>query len=170
MPLDNSDFNSNAWLAGFTDADGNFSIKFSGIYTDSDLNTRGRVITVFSINQREIYKRTYESFVEFMTKLAYFFKCNLNFRLVTSPLLKKPVKLLVFYVQSDKKHYLVTNYFNKYPLMTSKYLDFLNYSESLNYLGKRLTEKEIFKIRTIKDSMNKKRIYYNWDHLNKFYN
>ncbi len=45
--------------------------------------------------------------------------------------------------------------------MTSKYLDFLNYSESLNYLGKRLTEKEIFKIRTIKDSMNKKRIYYN---------
>lgn len=117
MPLDNSDFNSNAWLAGFTDADGNFSIKFSEISTDSDINTRGRVITVFSINQREIYKRTYESFVEFMTKLAYFFKCNLNFRLVTSPLLKKPVKLLVFYVQSDKKHYLVTNYFNKYPLI-----------------------------------------------------
>jgi hypothetical protein len=29
--------------------------------------------------------------------------------------------------------------------MTSKYLDFLNYSESLNYLGKRLTEKRFLK-------------------------
>jgi hypothetical protein len=51
LPLDNSDFNSNAWLAGFTDADGNFSIKFSGISTDSDLNTRGRVITVFLLTK-----------------------------------------------------------------------------------------------------------------------
>jgi hypothetical protein len=32
-----------------------------------------------------------------------------------------------------------------------------------------LTNKEILEIRDIKNSMNNKRTYYNWDHLNNFY-
>lgn len=169
LPLDFSDFGSNAWLAGFIDADGHFSIKLSGSYVDSSLNTRGRVQCVFSINQREIYKRNGESFKVFMTKLADFFQSNLNFKLAYHPSFKKPAKLLVFYVQSDKKHFLVTNYFKKYPLMSSKHLNYLCYSKALAFLGKRLTEQEILEIRAIKNSMNNKRTYFNWNHLNKFY-
>jgi hypothetical protein len=53
--------------------------------------------------------------------------------------------------------------------MSSKYLNYICYVKELNYLGKHLTEKEILKIKNIKNSMNKKRTYYNWDHLEKFY-
>ena len=69
-----------------------------------------------------------------MTKLANFF-FNVTFKLATSLSFKKPAKLLVFYVKADKKQHLVSNYFNKYSLMTSKYLDFLSYSKALNFLG-----------------------------------
>ena len=169
--LDESDLYSNAWLAGFTDADRNFSVKLAGYYANNNLlNKDNRVKCVFSINQREIYKRTNESFISIMTKLTNFFKCNINYKLTKDPSFKKPVKLLVFYVQSNKKHYLITEYFNKYPLMTSKYLNYLDYNKALSFLGKRLTFEEILDIRNIKNSMNNKRTYFNWDHLNNFYN
>jgi hypothetical protein len=68
LPLDTSSLDSNAWLAGFIDTDGHFSIKLTGEY-GSDYNvTRGRVKCVFSIN-----KVTRESNVPFMTELANFF-------------------------------------------------------------------------------------------------
>lgn len=102
-----------------------------------------------------------------MTKLADYFKCNLNYKTtIINPL--NPSKLVVFYVQSDKNHTTVVNYFNKYPLMSSKHLDYLCYVKGLNFLGKRLTKKEILEIQQLKHSMNNKRIYYNWDHLKYF--
>ena len=70
---------------------------------------------------------------------------------------KGPAKLVVFFVQSDKTHHLVTSYFTKYPLMSSKHLNYLCYEKSLNYLGKRLTQEEISELRNIKGSMNNKR-------------
>lgn len=51
MPLDTSSLGSNAWLAGFIDADGDFSIKLTGGYGSDDTLIRGRVQCVFSINQ-----------------------------------------------------------------------------------------------------------------------
>lgn len=169
LPLDISDISSNSWLAGFTDADGHFSIKLIGNYGLSNSNERGRVKCVFSINQNEIYKKTGESCIPFMTILSKYFNCNLNYRNTISNLYKNPVKSVVFYVQNDKDHLLVTNYFNKYPLMSSKHLNYICYVKGLNYLGKRLTEKEILEIQAIKNSMNKKRIDYNWNHLKEFY-
>jgi hypothetical protein len=161
LPLDNSNFSSNAWLAGFTDADGSFSIKLIGSYSDDSLKTHGRVMCVFSINQREIYKRTGESFTNIISKLAEFFQCNINHKLAKHPSFIKPVKLLVFYVQANTKHHLVINYFNKYPLMTSKYLNYLDYYRAIPFLGKRLTYEEVLRVREIKNSMNNKRTYFN---------
>jgi len=45
--------------------------------------------------------------------------------------------------------------------MSSKYLNYLSFFKGLNYLGKRLTNEETTEIRTIKNSMNNKRTYYN---------
>lgn len=53
--------------------------------------------------------------------------------------------------------------------MSSKQLNYLSFIEGTSFLGKPLTDKEILKIRNIKNSMNDKRVYYNWDHLNNFY-
>lgn len=72
--LDTSSLDSNAWLAGFIDTDGHFSIKLTGCYGSDNLESRGRVQCVFSINKSELNRITGESNVPFMTELAQFLK------------------------------------------------------------------------------------------------
>jgi hypothetical protein len=55
----------------------------------------------------------------------------------------------------------VTAYFDKFPLMSSKYLEYMSFKQGLNYLGKRLTDKEIREIQDIKNSMNNQRTLFN---------
>lgn len=169
LPLDNSNLDSNAWLAGFIDSDGHFSIKLTGNYGSNDSNTRGRVQCVFSLNQSELNRVTLESNVPFMTKLAEFFQVNLNYKTENSPTFKKPAKNIVFFAQSDRKHYIITTYLTKFPLMTSKHLNYLSFFKGLNYLGKRLNKEEILEVQALKNYMNNKRTEFNWDHLNNFY-
>jgi hypothetical protein len=66
-----------------------------------------------------------------------------------------------FSANTEKNNPAVEYYFSKYPLMTSKYLNYLCYKEGLSYKGRRLNQEEISKIRLLKGSMNSKRIYYN---------
>jgi hypothetical protein len=87
-----------------------------------------------------------------MTEIADLFECNINY---------KAINEMVFLVQADSKHYLTKSYFDKFPLMSSKHLDYLCYLQGLPYLGKRLTSKEITEIQAIKISMNSKRTYFN---------
>ena len=169
LPLDSSSLDSNAWLAGFIDSYGHFSIKLSGAYSSDDSKIRGRVKCVFSINQSELNRVTGESNVPFMTKLAEFFQVNLNYKTESSPLFKEPAKTVVFFAQSDRKHYIITTYLTKFPLMTSKHLNYLAFFKGLNYLGKQLTKEEILEVQDIKNSMNNKRTKYNWYHLSNFY-
>nr|UEX92782.1 LAGLIDADG endonuclease [Ophiocordyceps lanpingensis] len=178
LPIDTSGLDSSAWLAGFIDTDGHFSIKLTGNYMSDDLESRGKVKCVFSLNQSEINRITDQSNVPFMTELAKFFKVNLNYKVANSMHFKKPCcitfgsaakKTIVFFAQSDRKHYVITTYLTKFPLMSSKYLNYLSFFKGLDYLGKRLTKEEILEIRTIKNSMNNSHTDYNWDHLHRFY-
>lgn len=161
LPLDISNLDSNAWLAGFIDSDGHFSIKLSGCYISDESSVRGRVQCVFSINQSEVHRITGESNVPFMKKIADFFQVNLNYRTNNSILFKNPAKTVIFFAQSDRKHYIITAYLAKFPLKTSKHLNYLAFVKGLNSLGKRLSKEEILEIRTIKDSMNDKRTEFN---------
>lgn len=156
LPLDNSNLGYNPWLAGFTDADGNFIISLEGVYGLNNSKVRGRVMCTFSIMQRVIDKPTDLSCLPFMTEIANFFQCKIIY---------KSDNALTFLVQADSKHYLTKSYLNKYPLMTSKRLNYLCFLEGLNYLGKRLTDNEIRDIQALKLSMNNKRTYYDWNHL-----
>lgn len=169
LPLDTSNLEDNAWLAGFIDSDGHFSIKLTGCYSSDDSNIRGRVQCVFSINQSELNRVTGMSNVPFMTILANFFQVNLNYKTEKSVTFKEDAKKVVFFAQSDRKHYIITSYLTKFPLMTSKHLNYLAFFKGLNYLGKRLTSEEILEVRALKNSMNNKRTEYDWAHLNKFY-
>lgn len=92
-----------------------------------------------------------------MTQLANFFQVNLNYKTAKAEIFKEPAKLLVFFAQSDKKHCLITSYLNKFPLMSSKHLNYKCFVKALNYLAKRLTKEEIYELRSIKQSMNTKR-------------
>lgn len=160
LPLDNSNLGSNAWLAGMTNSDGNFHISLMGVYGSTNLIDKGRVICSFTLVQRVIDEPTGLSCIPFMTEMANFFKCKINY---------KGVNAMAFVVQANDKHYLTKEYFDKYPLMTSKYLDYLCFLQGQFYLGKRLTNEEIIEIQAIKNCMNNKRIFFNWDHLDNFY-
>lgn len=160
LPLDTTSLDSNPWLAGFTDADGNFHISLEGVYGSNNSLARGRVKCTFTVTQRIIDKPTGLSCVSFMKEIADFFQCKINY---------KSVNTMAILAQTDKKHYLTKAYFNTYPLMTSKWLNYLCFLQGLNYLGRRLTDKEVIEIQRLKNSMNNKRIYYNWDHLKNFY-
>ena len=143
-----------------TEVGGNFHISLMGIYGLNNLITRGRVICTYSIKQRLIDKLTGESCLPFMSKIADLFQCKV---------IHKVGNQIDFSAQANNKHYLVRSYFNKYPLMSSKYLDYLSYLQGQNYLSKSLTNKEIIEIQFIKNSMNNKRVFFNWDHLHNFY-
>lgn len=161
LPLDTSSLGSNPWLAGMTDADGNFHIGLEGTYKhNNNNNLRGRVKCTYSIKQRVIDKPTGLSCLAFMTEIADFFQCKINY---------KSTNAMTFLVQANSKHYLTKAYFNMYPLMTSKWLNYLCFLQGLDYLGKPLTDKEIVDIQNLKNSMNNKRTYFNWDHLINFY-
>lgn len=142
------------------DTDGTFSMKLSGIYGSDDSEVRGRVQCVFSLAQSQLNRITEESNETFMIDISNFFKVNLNTKVIkfSGPDFKKSsYRALVFYAQSDSKHYIITNYLTKFPLMTSKYLNYLEFHKGLSYLGKRLTDEEIREVRNIKNSMNNQR-------------
>lgn len=160
LPLNNSKINSNAWLAGFTDADGNFQINLGGLYGLNGSLVRGRVVCAFSIVQKVIDKPTGLSCVPFMTDIASYFQCKINYRFDNT---------MTFIAGANNKHYLTKSYFTKYPLMSSKYLDYKCFIQGLDYLGRHLTKEEIMEIQAIKTSMNNKRTSFNWDHLINFY-
>lgn len=174
MPLDTGNLGDNPWLSGFIDADGHFSLKLTGRYKPDSFerkNTvRGRVQCAFSINQSELNRISTESNVPFMTQLAKFFPANLLYKVAKNVKFKNPAKLVVFYAQADKNHFHIISYLNKYPLMSSKHLNFLCFIKGIEYLGKQLTVEEINAIRLLKQSMNSKRTEFSWDHLKIFYN
>jgi len=169
LPLDTSSLDSNAWLAGFIDTDGHFSIKLTGIYGSDELETRGRVQCVFSINQSEANRVTGESNAPFMTEVAKLFQVNLLHKIEKASVSRGSANSISFFAQSDAKHYIIVSYLSKFPLMSSKHLNFLSFLKGLSYLGRKLSREEILEIRAIKGQMNKKRTYFTWDHLNNFY-
>lgn len=173
LPLDNSNLNLNAWLAGFSDCDSNFLITYSnsnGIAKDIKL--------VFRISQRQIYHRDSElgtSYLPVLTDIAKVFKTKGE---RSSPFERNRVNQKNNYIELG---YLVTvsslssrieliNYFSNFPLLSSKYLDYQNWLEaheiviSKKYRGIDGTAKLV----ELKNSMNSKRNYFSWNHLNTY--
>lgn len=72
---------------------------------------------------------------------------------------------------SKKSNDILVNYLTKYPLFSSKYLDYLNWLNVYNLYNPRLThtKENIEIILKNKNYMNNNRKYFNWEHLNKFY-
>jgi len=64
---------------------------------------------------------------------------------------------------------ILVKYLEVYPLFSSKYLDYKDWKEIvlLIFENKHYTEEGLIKTDFVRNSMNIKRIYFNWDHLNK---
>jgi len=169
--LDNSEIDSNAWLAGFTDADGNFSIN---IHKRTNKNNT-RVQPYFCVEIRQTYHRLSEnrsielleksnSYYYIMLKLANYLNVNLYSR-------NRTVENKVFSsykVMGVNAFSLLQtiNYFNKFPLISSKYLDYLDFVKIVEF--KKISAKTsdyLDQAIIIRKDFNKTRSTFSWKHL-----
>lgn len=168
LPLDMSPMNSNSWLAGFIDTDGNFSIKG---FTN---NIKTYPALQFYICQREFDNSGY-SLKDIMQKIANFLNTSLIYRKING----HPQFNIT--ISSYENNMILINYLTKFPLFTSKYLNYLDWVKALDlFYNKRVKGLKRAKnipinslilkeIRIIKSNINKNRKIFIWDHLKNFY-
>lgn len=157
-PKDISAINGNAWLSGFIEADGYFFANVS-----SKSISCGFELVQSSINKQGLSKK------EIMVLLANY----LNVKLREYGRKKYP-NYLEYGVRtgSINSNLILIDYLNKYPLFSSKYLNYMDWLTIIEIIkkGEHKTKQGQKEIILIKDKMNSKRTVFTWNHLQNFYN
>nr|AOC61559.1 putative LAGLIDADG homing endonuclease [Gloeotilopsis planctonica] len=120
------------WFAGFTDADGCFSI-------DLRYQTRKSVACQFQINQRLKDPKSGLCYDELFNSIAY----ALNVKLCTIMEKKSGRYYYVIKASSLKSKDILRYYFDTYPLLTSKNLDYHDWCKVDDHMRNKNTEKVI---------------------------
>lgn len=129
----------NPWfLTGFVDAEGCFSIK---ILENAKLKTKWRVRPVFSITLHVKDLALLESI-----------KNNLGVGNIS----KSGKKAVMYAVDSIKEIPVIINHFDKYPLVTQKFKDYLIFKECFDIIkqGNHLTDRGLLEIIALKSNLN----------------
>lgn len=163
--LDTSDLNNNGWLAGFISADGHFGIKISEFKPKSTTRKRSRsasITLIFRLDQRSFDRPTSSSMFNIMKDISNFLNCNLS-TIKVYPKWKtqtESIELLSAEVSAFKKLEKLINYFNKYPLLGIKQLDYKDWEFVYNMMKNKehLTKEGRFKIKSKKLGMNDNRL------------
>jgi hypothetical protein len=159
-PLNDSPLDSNAWLSGFIEADGHFSVRTTSNSKYSKVECKFEL----SQRQKDHNGRNNVSFIEILA--------NFLFSSVKDIRLDKPK--LVYKVRTTNLHgnLILENYLNTFPLYGSKYLDYKDWIKVLDTFksGQFKHKSNIEEIILIKSCMNDARTVFTWDHLYKFYN
>lgn len=160
-PLDSSPIDSNAWLSGFIEAGGYFSISL----------TKNSIRIRFSLTQSSKNKFG-DSNEPIMNKIADYLeaKISINQRKKTPNSIEITVK-----TQSILSNEILINYLEKYPLWSSKFLNYSDWLVALDlfkkvYKTKNKSDNVLKEIIEIKGKTNDKRVNFTWDHLKQFYN
>lgn len=159
---DTSSILKNAWLSGFIDADGSFSINIRKKIIDG--KGKDRIEARVRIEQRQEDHKTGKSYESILKLIADTFGVQL-----TTTIHNGNIYYYVIAITSPTKLAILINYLNEYSLFTSKYLNFKDFSKCVDIMlnKEHLTISGREKITILKESMNNKRTYYNWDHLDK---
>jgi len=154
LSLDNSSLENNSWLAGFIDADGSFYIRYS----------KKQIICKFNLEQRMIYPKTNESYKIILDQICLF----LNVKLAIRNRLNYKNSYYIIKIENQNSIKILINYLTNNKLLSSKYLDFLDWNNAFKEIINKnhFTDEGKNKIYLAKNNMNNKRIYFNWDHLN----
>jgi LAGLIDADG endonuclease len=145
---------NNAWLAGFIDADGNFSL-------DVRLKTQIKKITCLQLNQRMIHPKTSLSYQSVLSLIADLLCVNLN-------TIKEKASGRDYYLvkaTSAKSKKKLRVYLDHYPLLTSKFLDYTNWCLVDDLMLQKQHYIQVTEIIKLKNSMNNSRTEFNWAHL-----
>ena len=169
LPLDKSAININSWFTGFTDGDGSFRIRYTEPSYNIETNkiSKHRLGLDYRLEQRIIDPKSKESYESLIKTISESFQGRIY---ITKHYKPVPQYLVHFYslVQIE----LLVNYFNKFPIISSKQLDYLDWLKCYKIMlnKEHLTIEGKAKIKLLKASINNKRTEFNWDHLNNFYN
>jgi len=153
LELDNSEIESNAWLAGFVDADGHFSVRAS----------IKKVECKIEICQRQVDKGG-QSTLPFLERIAKLFKTSV--KPIRTNTKNPQFRVRTTSLQGNLE---VKSYFDNFPLFSTKYLDYLDWIKVLELFEAKEHKAKFKQIIKIKSNMNDNRTIFNWDHLQNFY-
>lgn len=170
LGLDKSPINSNSWLSGFTDADGNFSItlydrKKNGQFLRTNVQTFFRLELKQNSTKEVSEGQGGNSYFYILTKIAEFLTVNLYTR--TRSMGDKKYYAFMVIAHNSRSHQIIRNYFDKFPLYSSKYLAYIDWCIVQDlHKGKSLNKEDLDKIKKIKAQFNSKRKIFDFSHLN----
>lgn len=151
---------SDAWLSGFIEADGHFSVRTteSGKYP--------KIECKFEISQGQIDHNNNDNLF-FLEKIAKLFESTVKPTRVERPNPQYRVR-----TTNIKGNLAVIDYLTKYPLFGTKFLDFQDWVKVVNlFQAGRMNHKlNMTEVKLIKSQMNDNRTVFVWDHLQNFYN
>ena len=156
LDINYNNLQDSSWLAGFIDADGSFSIQ----HTKLENGAKKRKISCrLRIEQRMLDPISKTSYKDVLTNVSNLLKCKLKTRKQTST----GNEYLIISASSRISLSIIINYFNNYPLYTSKHLDYQDWKKAALLIldNEHYTEKGINTINKLIDGMNTKRTYYN---------
>ena len=155
--IDESDLLKNGWLSGFIEADGHFSVRA----TLKAYKIECKMEIVQSMTDHNSISKK-----DFLEKIAYILHSTVKITRKTRP--KKEYRVRTV---SVKGNLVCKEYFSKYPLFGSKWLDFQDWCIVLQFFEKSVHKNKAFynDIVQIKEGMNNNRKNYRWDHLSNFY-
>lgn len=163
--INTTPFFNNYWFAGFTEADGGFKIRYTvgGVNPQTGRKVKQRIGLSFKIEQRKYHKLTNVPFESLMRDIALFLTVNLN-----TSIHNKNMEYWCVEVASFKRMHTIIDYFNVYPLLSSKRNDFEAFKSAFDMVltNKHLTAEGKQAILLLKNSMNNKRTVFDWSHIN----
>jgi len=168
LGLDLSPLDSNSWLAGFTDADGSFSItvydrKKNGVFLRTSVQTSFRIEVKQNYSREVTQYQGGSSYFNILTEITSFFTVNLCSR--TRKTEDKVYYSFIAIAHNSRSHEIVRNYFDHFPLYSSKYLAYKDWCLVQDLHRGNLTKEKLDKIKIIKNNFNSKRKVFNFSHL-----
>jgi len=105
------------------------------------------------------------SYFPILKQITEYLGCNL----LTRKQLKTNNEYYTLAASSKVSLSLIINYFDFFPLYSSKYLDYIDWKKAAELIltNKHYTDLGVIEIDEIINNMNRKRVYFNWNHLDK---
>jgi hypothetical protein len=164
LPLSREPLGSNPWFAGFIDGDGHFTVRSTNSKTK---RVHPVVECRFELVQRQIYHNGLSNY-EFMSEIAKFLDSKLG--VTRSDSSHPQYRVRTINLASNE---ILSNYLAKYPLFSSKHLNYLDFLKVLELKkANRLSPGDVNylnNVKQIKEGMNNKRVLFFWNHLQDFY-
>jgi hypothetical protein len=119
------------------------------------------------IEQRMLDPTTGNSYTNILTEIVRFLNCSLLTRKQKST----GNEYYTLTASSKISLNIILNYLEKYPLFSSKYLDYKDWKQIALLVidNQQYTENGINNTECIRNGMNRQRTYFSWHHLNNLY-